>query len=107
MTNLETLADNLNKEDQALYSTLNFNSDSFKQFISKFTFLLSTLPPLIIVLLVYLLQWKIIYAVLIILIYQIAFYWCIETKFSYIIHLSQRAKEIILPYFKNLTSSSP
>lgn len=105
MTNLETIAENLNKEDQALFSTLNFNSDSFKQFISKFTFILSTLPPLIIVLVVYLLQWKIIYACLIIFIYQIAFYWCIETKFTYIIHLSQRVKELILPYFQNSKSS--
>lgn len=105
MTNLETIAENLNKEDQALFSTLSFNSDSFKQFISKFTFILSTLPPLIIVLVVYLLQWKIIYACLIIFIYQIAFYWCIETKFNYIIHLSQRAKELILPYFQNSKSS--
>lgn len=105
MTNLETIAENLNKEDQALFSTLNFNSESFKQFISKFTFLLSTVPPLIIVLFVYFLQWKIIYACIIIFVYQIAFYWCIETKFNYIIHLSQRAKELILPYFQSLTSS--
>lgn len=106
MTNLEKIAENLNKEDLASFSSRNFNADSFKQFLSKFTFLLSTIPPLIIILIVYLLQWKIIYACIMIFLYQMVFYWCIETKFSYIIHLSQRAKELILPYFQSLKSSA-
>lgn len=102
MKSIEDLAKKIEKEDQASYHNLQGDPTHLKQFLSKFTFLLSTLPPILIVIVVYLLQWKLLYAFLIILAYHIAFYWCLETKFAYIIQFSQRAKQFLLPYFQKL-----
>ena len=99
MTNLKIIEENLEQEDENLKEKF-FESFSFKQFVSKFTFLISTIPPVIIILIVFLLQWKIIYAVILILFYQLTFYWFIETKFPQVIQFAQKAKSLILPYFQ-------
>lgn len=100
MTHLKTIEDNLKKDDRVLLN--NLNSDSLKQFVSKFTFLLSTLPPFIIVLLISLLQWKLLYAFIIIALYHILLYWVIEAKFNLLIHFAQKTKDFILPYIQKL-----
>lgn len=103
MTHLKEIEANLMKDDQVLLH--NFNTDSLKHFVSKFIFLLSTLPPFITVLLISLLQWKLIYAFIVITLYYIVLYWVIETKFNLLIQCAQKTKNLILPYiqqFKNL-----
>lgn len=102
MTNLKAIEENLEKDEQHVINKLKVDTSSFKQLISKFTFLFSTIPPIIILILVHLLQWKLLYAFILIIIYNIVFYWIIETKFAYIVHFAQRTKEIILPYFQKL-----
>lgn len=99
MTHLKEIEANLTKDDQVLLN--NFNPDSLKQFVSKFIFLLSTLPPIITVLLISLFQWKLLYAFIIIILYYIALYWVIEIKFNLLIQLAQKTKNLILPYIKN------
>lgn len=100
MTHIKAIEDNLTKDDKVLLN--NLNTDSLKQFVSKFTFLLSTLPPFIIVLLISLLQWKLLYAFIVIALYHILLYWAIETKFHFLIHFAQKTKNFILPYIQKL-----
>lgn len=100
MTHLKAIEDNLKKDDRVLLN--NVNTDSLKQFVSKFTFLLSTLPPFITVLLISLLQWKLLYAFIIIALYHILLYWVIEAKFNLLIHFAQKTKDFILPYIQKL-----
>lgn len=88
------------EEDEKVFINLLNNESSFKRFISKFTFLISTVPPLIMIIITFLLQTKIIYAFILIFIYYITVYWLIETKFKYIINFAQKTKQLILPYFQ-------
>lgn len=100
MTHLKEIEDNLAKDDQVLLN--NFNPDSLKHFVSKFIFLLSTLPPFMTVSLISLLQWKLLYAFIIITLYYIALYWVIETKFNLLIQCAQKTKNFILPYIQKI-----
>lgn len=100
MTHLKDIEENLMKDDQVLLN--NFNTDSLKHFVSKFVFLLSTLPPFIFVLIISVLQLKLIYAFIVIILYYIVLYWIIESKFNTLIQFAQQTKNFILPYIQKL-----
>lgn len=105
MHNLKVIEENLVKEDQIIQNN-NVTTDitSFKQYLSKFTLFMSTIPPLVITVIISFLTGKLIYSLIIIVIYISILYWLIETKFHFISHIAHKTKELIVPYIKRLSS---
>lgn len=100
MTNMETLEDDLQKQDNLLHaSELPPSGSSFKQNLSKFTFYMSTFPPIIIAILVLILQLRSFYIIILIVFYFILLYWIIDSKFPYILQLTEKMKNSIFSLF--------
>lgn len=101
MAKLADIEHNLSKDDTLTYTK---PTNSLKAVVSKFTFILTTLPPFIIIMLTLVLSLKLIYAFIFIIIYLIILYWLLETKFTSILYYAEKIKNIITPYIQKLTS---